>query len=205
VERLFGFGSKLKLLFKLLLNRVSAVALVDPMSDQNDEPAIPVEGIRHASGITRSTSEFRNEDSGKPHTHKRWYTDSPVGEIEVTVTVKVLQFHLVEDGADPFLEMELRVQAGDTCEQPDRWSVTYFHYADVIMRGIEAYLKRYCPAPDEVLDVLRLRQIEIYVWKGWAHYGAATVVLLPDFRFSGQKFSGPVYRTLPWFRMRAGL
>jgi hypothetical protein len=124
------------------------------MPSLNDK-ATPAEGIRHASGLTRSTSEFEDEDSGEPHTHKRWYTDSPVGSITVTTSVRVLQLYVTEYGLDPFLEMELVVDAdGDTSDQPDRWSVTYYHFAAVIMGGLEEYLKRYCPAPNEVLDTL---------------------------------------------------
>jgi hypothetical protein len=79
----------------------------------------PAEGIRHAHGITRATSEFRDEPS-EPHTYKWWYTDSPVGSITVTTSVRVLELYVREDGLAPFLEMELVVKAdGATLDQPD--------------------------------------------------------------------------------------
>jgi hypothetical protein len=50
--------------------------------------------------------------------------------------------------------MELMVEAEETYDQPDVWSVIFVHGADIIMDGIEEYLKNYCPAPKEVLETL---------------------------------------------------
>jgi hypothetical protein len=80
------------------------------------DKATPAEGIRQAHGMTRATSEFRDEPS-EPHTHKWWYSDSPVGSITVTTTVRVLELNVADGDVAPFLEVEAD---GDTSDQPDR-------------------------------------------------------------------------------------
>ena len=114
----------------------------------------PAEGTQHACGMNRTTAEFDDYDSGKPNTHIRFYTDSPVGAIHVTTSVEVLSLTLGKGYVAPFLRMELMVEADDTYDQPDVWSVIFVHFADMIMDGIEEYLKKYCPAPNEVLETL---------------------------------------------------
>jgi hypothetical protein len=153
------------------------------VASQKDK-ATRAEGIRHAHGITHATSEEPVEESAearnyvkelfrqvrdshqrttspaeqlRPYTYERSYDDSPVGGITVKAMVRVSQLHfdMDEKSVVPFLHMELTVVAdADTCDQPDVWSVTYYHFADMIMDGLEAYLKAYCPAPDQVWDTL---------------------------------------------------
>jgi hypothetical protein len=115
---------------------------------------LPAEGTQHACGMNRTTAEFDDYDSGKPNTHRRFYTDSPVGAIHVTTSVEVLSLTLGKGWVAPFLRIKLMVEADETYDQPDVWSVIFVHFADIIMDGIEDYLKKYCPAPNEVLETL---------------------------------------------------
>ena len=130
------------------------------MASQKDK-ATPAEGTQHACGMNRTTAEFCDYDSGKPNTHRRFYTDSPVGGIQVTTSVQVLRLTLDKDYVAPFLRMKLMVEPDETYDQPDVWSVIYVHAADMIMDGIEEYLEKCCPAPKEVLETL----MGDYDWK----------------------------------------
>jgi hypothetical protein len=128
------------------------------------EDANPAEGIRYACGMNRTTlGKYKDYEMG-PGKTRRWYADSPVGEIEVTTSVEVLELTVERAGLVPalplqmvpLLRLEMTVVPIDDSEtHPESWKVVYRDNAESIIIGLEEYLKQYCPAPDHVLETLQ--------------------------------------------------
>jgi len=96
-----------------------------------------------------------NEDGF--HFNKHYYEDSPIGYIDVFVGFRVLDLVMDIDGEHvaPVLEVKLSVDQLDESEIAPRWSVILRHFEGYEFRELEAYLRKYCPVPDLVLEAIR--------------------------------------------------
>jgi hypothetical protein len=88
------------------------------------------------------------------HSVTRYFDDSPVGDIDVSASLQVLDRVAEENGENPFIRVELTVAAHDTTFQPDVWSIEYVHGPSVIFGDLEQYLKKFCPTPAQVLETV---------------------------------------------------
>ena len=107
-------------------------------------------GNQHAYGMNRI---IWNEEEF--HLNKQYYDDSPVGAIDVIVAVRVLDLMIKDDNIVPLLEVGLSVEPLGETGKPESWSVSYVHFPDCILDGFEEFQKKYCPAPDQVLETFR--------------------------------------------------
>jgi hypothetical protein len=114
------------------------------------------EGTQHACDMNRAPLQDENINT-------RYYDDSPVGDINVTVAIRVLDFMIEGENLIPVLEVKLKVEPDWTLGQPDVWSVVYVHSLGCILDGFEEYLKKYCPAPDQVLEVFRSSLHQLWI------------------------------------------
>ena len=100
----------------------------------------------------------RTTDGQEVHSCKRYFEESPIGAIAVTVSVRVTELAIDVDHYDMPAEFQVRLMVerenDDAPDKPDIWSVMYVH-SPGLLSGLTAYLFDYCPAPDAVLDVLR--------------------------------------------------
>jgi hypothetical protein len=122
------------------------------MQSPPKDNATLAEGTQHACDMTRTIPD---EDI---HSKRQYYDDSPVGAIDVIVAIRVLDLVMEAEPLDvvPILRVELSVEMLDESEiQPHVWSIIYRHSPAYLFKGLEEYLKQYCPAPDQVLETLR--------------------------------------------------
>jgi hypothetical protein len=81
--------------------------------------------------------------------------------------VVTIEANLLEDWIDDDLGIELKLTWEDEYESPEEWSIRWVHYVDFLARELPDYLKKYCPAPDEVLTTLRENGLPPEVKKVW--------------------------------------
>jgi hypothetical protein len=63
-------------------------------------------------------------------------------EIEETEEGKIYELHVEVDASDVF------------GAQPNRWMIVWVDYEKVIAENLEPYLRKYCPEPEKVLELL---------------------------------------------------
>jgi hypothetical protein len=63
-------------------------------------------------------------------------------EIEETEEGKIYELHVEVDASDVF------------GTQPNRWMIVWVDYEKVIAENLEPYLRKYCPEPEKVLELL---------------------------------------------------
>jgi len=110
---------------------------------QSHKDEAGAEGIQHVYGMTHTTRPYGFDGKFTLHIYKR-----------SGVTVEIAVVDEIGDGETPLLEVALAVRRD---EHPHLWRVVYEHSLGYILDGGEGYgleecLRKYCPAPDEVLE-----------------------------------------------------
>ena len=93
------------------------------MESDKASPVPPAEGGRRACDMVRTT------DGQEVHSCKRYFEESPIGAIAVTVSVRVTELAIDVDHYDMPAEFQVRLMVerenDDAPDKPDIWSVMY--------------------------------------------------------------------------------
>jgi hypothetical protein len=56
--------------------------------------------------------------------------------------------------------VELKLRWKGDHEQPEFWDIVWWHHGDHILNELPEYLQKYCPVPDQMMEVLRSLGLE---------------------------------------------